>query len=517
MTPTILRAAILAGSLPILALFAPGLAAQEADAPEGGAAASGILPDTAADAAEADAAPASEAGDTAEAVAETAPEERAPTDFSAIVEAVSPAVVAIATRQLVEVVDLPQGMPDGLPERFREQFGDGEMPPQETRAMGSGFLISEDGHIVTNNHVIAEATDIQVVLADGSRLPAELVGSDPLTDLAVLRVEPTEEMMEDMVVVDWGDSEALQPGAWTIAVGSPFGLGGTVTVGVLSASSRDIRVGPYDEFLQTDASINVGNSGGPLFNIDGEVVGVNTAIFSPTGASVGIGFAVPSRTAETVTSVLIAEGEVRRGFIGAGLQDLTDVMARAFGLDADAEGALVGHVEPEGPAEQGGLQHGDIVVGLNGDAIAEPRDLTFAVAELQPGDEAVLRVLRAGEEQDIAVTVGTREVPQPDPVVEVDEPDRTRLGLALRPVPDALREELGLEDAGGAVIERVRPAGLGAASVLQPGDVITEAGGAPLEEPGDVAEAWAEARDGEEPLLLRVLRGPQSLFVAIEG
>jgi serine protease Do len=244
-----------------------------------------------------------------------------PTDFTAIIQQKLPAVVAITTR---EVVQDPT-----TPEDFANPFdGQGPGQPQVREALGSGFVISPEGYIVTNNHVVADATEIHVLFSDKENAPARLIGRDPATDIAVLKVDPR----PNMTTTSWGDSDAMQPGAWTIAIGSPFGLGGTVTVGVLSARSRDIQAGPDDDFLQTDASINRGNSGGPLFNARGEVIGVNTAIVSPSGGSIGIGFAVPSRTAQNIADQLIRTGRIERGFIGVRLQEITPSLVEALGM-----------------------------------------------------------------------------------------------------------------------------------------------------------------------------------------
>ncbi len=441
-----------------------------------------------------------------------------PADFTAIVERMSPAVVAITTRRLVE--QGRAGMtPDQIPPQLREFFGrqmPGQQAPQQrqARAMGSGFLISEEGHIVTNNHVIDGAEEIQVVLEDGEPVSAELVGADPATDIAVLRIEP----QEDMVVASWGDSEELQPGAWTIAIGSPFGLGGTVTVGVLSATSRDIRTGPYDDYLQTDASINQGNSGGPLFNVSGEVIGVNTAIFSPTGANIGIGFAVPSRTAQNVVSELIETGQVRRGFVGLSLQDLTPELARAMGAEGE-EGAIVASVVPGGPAEAAGVMTGDIVQSIAGEPVTGSRELSRLVAAKQPGEEVPLVVSRAGEDVELSVEIGMRDAPEAAATgaVTPQDADQPRLGLSLSPLPEVLRRELDLEGTpGGLVVQRVVPGEPAAEAGLINGDVIIEANSRPVEEPADVSEAWKTAREEERPLLLRILRNGNPLFAAVE-
>jgi serine protease Do len=445
--------------------------------------------------------------------------QQVPSDFTEIVEQMSPAVVAITTRRMVEQ-ERAQVDPQQLPPPLREFFGRrGEQtpetqpqPPRQARAMGSGFFVSDDGYIVTNNHVIAEADEIQVMFGDGETRSAELVGADPATDLAVLRIEPEMEV----TVAPWGDSDAMQPGAWTIAIGSPFGLGGTVTVGVLSARSRDIRTGPYDDYLQTDAAINQGNSGGPLFNGAGEVIGVNTAIFSPTGASVGIGFAVPSRTAMRVVEQLIETGVVERGFLGVRLQELTPALARAFGIE-EAQGAVVVSVEPDGPAEAAGLAMGDVILRFGDEPVEGSRELSRMVADIAPGTQVPVTLHRDGEEMQIDVGIGMREPTVAPPTEAVPEPEDAVLGLALSPLPDVMQRQLGLDaDTQAAVVQRVEPGGPAAEAGMLEGDIIVQVGDRPLAGPGDVSTAWRTAREEERPLLMRILRNGNPLFVAIE-
>jgi serine protease Do len=437
--------------------------------------------------------------------------QQTPTDFTEIVSRMSPAVVGITSTREIEQQQIPSEMlPPPLAERFREQFPN---QPQQAQALGSGFLIDEEGHIVTNNHVVQEATEIEVILGDGTTRAAELVGNDPSTDLAVLKVEST----EGMAVARWGDSEAIQPGAWTIAIGSPFGLGGTVTVGVLSARSRDIQSGPYDDYLQTDASVNQGNSGGPLFDASGEVIGVTTAIVSPTGGSIGIGFAVPSRTAQRVVDELIQTGEVSRGFIGVHLQEISEPLARAMGLEGTT-GALVADVQPGGPAEAAGIRSGDVIVGFEGQEIEGSRDLSFAVAERDPGDEVTLTVRRDGEESQMQLTLATREPEQQTAATAPsDNTDGDQLGVALAPIPDELKSQMGIDAEGGLFVQNVQPNSPAAESGLREGDVILEAGNQTVAAPRDLDAAWASARQEDRPLLLRVLREGGTSFVAVEG
>jgi serine protease Do len=319
--------------------------------------------------------------------------QQAPTDFTAIVKQKMPAVVAITTRERVEQQrQQDQSTPDdqSMEEFLRRRFGGRATPePQEPRqALGSGFVISPEGYIITNNHVVENAAEIHVVFGERDNVPAKLVGRDPTADIAVLKVDPR----PNMAVTTWGDSDTAEPGSWVIAIGSPFGLGGTVTVGVVSARSRDIHSGPLDDYIQTDAAINRGNSGGPLFNAHGEVIGVNTAIFSPVGANIGIGFAVPARTAQAVADQLIRTGHVERGYVGLRLQEITPAIAQALGRP-DEKGVLVASVEPGGPAEKAGVKTGDVITRIGHQTLESGRDLSRAVAAMKPGTQAALTAL----------------------------------------------------------------------------------------------------------------------------
>ncbi|RWK42891.1 Do family serine endopeptidase [Mesorhizobium sp.] len=431
-----------------------------------------------------------------------------PNDFTAIVREKIPAVVAITTKQIIQ--------DQGTLGDFLSPFGSpglGPAQPQVREALGSGFVISPDGYIVTNNHVVADASEIHVVFSDKENLPAQLVGRDPATDLAVLKIEPR----PNMTTTAWGDSDAVQPGAWTIAIGSPFGLGGTVTVGVLSARSRDINAGPYDDFLQTDASINRGNSGGPLFNARGEVIGVNTAIVSPTGGSIGIGFAVPSRTARNVVDQLIRTGRIERGYIGVRLQEITPSIAEALGIQG-SKGALVASVEPGSPAEQAGIQAGDVITRFNGKDIQSVHDLTLAAASQKPGTRTTLTRNRGGSQQEIALTIGQRDDEEQQQTGAVPRSDTAdaRLGLSLSPIPDEARQQLGLEpDTTGVFVQEVAPNSLAAENGFQPGDVIVSANNRNVTQPSDIQEEWERSRQQNKPILFRISRQGQSLFVAV--
>ncbi|MCA1777077.1 MAG: Do family serine endopeptidase [Loktanella sp.] len=431
-----------------------------------------------------------------------------PQDFTGIVAELSPSVVGITARG---VAPPSQAMPDGMP--MPGPFGampGQEAPQREVVAGGSGFMISEDGYIVTNNHVIEGASEIEIVLSDGTSRPVTLVGTDPATDIAVLQVDDVSEI----AVAPWGDSDAMEPGAWTIAIGSPFGLGGTVTVGVLSATSRVIGAGPYDAFLQTDASINSGNSGGPLFNGSGQVIGVNTAIFSPGGGNVGIGFAVPSNMAQDVVRQLIDTGAVERGFIGVSLQGLDDALARALGLDG-TDGAIVTGVEPGAPAEAAGIEEGDVILSVDGEAAEDPRKVSRIVAGLAPGSEVPVTISRDGEQIEIVLTLAERNADrQTENTVPAD--DGEPLGVAVSPVPELVRRNLGLEEGEAIMIQSVEPGTAAADAGLMRGDVILTAGGEDIGSVNDLSRAWAAAREDERPLLLRINRGGNGSFIAVE-
>lgn len=336
-----------------------------------------------------------------------------PGGYADLVARVAPAVVRVEVTKKAEVAGMnPADMPPGFPfEEFSRRFGipfpmmpvvpQGEAPVQE--GLGTGFIISAAGDIVTNNHVVEGADSVTVTLSDGTSLKAEVVGTDAATDLALIRVKAD----HDLPVVSFGDSTALRVGQDVIAIGNPFGLGSTVTAGIVSALGRDINAGPFDNYIQTDAAINRGNSGGPLFNSAGEVVGINTAIFSPSGGSVGIGFAVPSEIAQSVIADLGGDGKVDRGWLGVSIQPITDDIAAAIGLDKPT-GALIANVTEDTPAAKAGIQRGDVVTAVNGSTVESPRDLTRLVATAKPGSTVTIALLRGGQPTEISVTLGNR-------------------------------------------------------------------------------------------------------------
>ena len=336
-----------------------------------------------------------------------------PGSFSELAERLTPSVVNISTAQKVSVpqqgfeFQFPPGSPfEEFFKDFLERHRGKEGTPQrrQVTSLGSGFVIDGSGLVVTNNHVIAEADEITVITHDGEKLEAKLLGKDPKTDLALLKVEPTRPLQ----ALKWGDSRISKVGDWVLAIGNPFGLGGTVTAGIISARGRDINAGPYDDFLQTDAAINRGNSGGPLFNLDGEVIGISTAIYSPTGGSVGIGFAVPSQLARPVIEQLQKFGRTRRGWLGVNIQTVTDEIAEGLGLEK-AQGALVARVTEGGPAAAAGLEQGDVVLEFDGRPVEEMRTLPRIVAETSVGQEVQVKVWRKGETQSFKVTLGELE------------------------------------------------------------------------------------------------------------
>ena len=435
-----------------------------------------------------------------------------PEDFTTIVADLSPTVVGITARGVAAPRQMaPERGPFGMPGPFGGMPGQ-QAPQRETVAGGSGFMISEDGYVVTNNHVVEGATEVEILLTDGSTRAAEVVGTDPATDIAVLQIED----MSDIAVAEWGDSEAMEPGAWTIAIGSPFGLGGTVTVGVLSATSRVIGAGPYDAFLQTDASINSGNSGGPLFNTSGEVIGVNTAIFSPGGGKVGIGFAVPSSIAENVVQQLIDTGDVQRGFIGVTLQAINDSLARALNLEG-TDGAIVTSVEPEAPAEAAGIREGDVILSIDGQTTEDPRQISRAVADIAPGTDVPVTVFRDGERIEVTLTLAEREAAQGEDAPQEMTPEGEMMGLAVAPVPELVRRNLGLEEGEAIIVQRVQPGSPASDAGIMQGDVILGAGDEDVSSAQELSDAWADARDADRPLLLRINRNGNLLFLGVEA
>ena len=413
---------------------------------------------------------------------------RGPDGISDVAERVIDAVVNISTSQKVEARNTPMPqLPNDpqLDELFRDFFNrrgqndpqNRERGPRRVNSLGSGFVIDAAGIVVTNNHVIAEADEITVILNDGTRLKAELIGKDQKTDLALLRVKPD----KPLKAVKFGDSEKLRLGEWVIAIGNPFSLGGTVTAGIVSARNRDINSGPYDNYIQTDASINRGNSGGPLFNLEGEVVGVNTAIISPSGGSIGIGFAVPSKTALPVIDQLKQFGETRRGWLGVRIQQVTDEIAESLKI-SPPRGALVAGVDDKGPAKPAGIEPGDVIIKFDGKDIKEMRDLPRVVADTPIGKQTPVIIIRKGKEETKTVTLGRLEdgekVAAADPKGDA-APNKgvvkKTLGIELANMSDDLRKRYKIKDSvKGVVITGIDANSPAADKRLSAGDVIVE-------------------------------------------
>ena len=456
----------------------------------------------------------------------------APESFADLAEKLLPAVVNISTTQTHEVSgkpgpEMPQ-LPPGSPfEDFFKEFFDRNRPegaPRRATSLGSGFIIDSSGLVVTNNHVIADADEIKVILQDGTRLDAQVKGRDTKTDLALLQVKSN----KPLPTVAWGDSDKVRVGDWVVAIGNPFGLGGSVTAGILSARQRDINAGPYDDFLQTDASINRGNSGGPLFNMNGEVIGINTAIISPQGGSVGIGFSIPSSMASAVIGQLKEFGRTKRGWLGVRIQSVDDEIAESVGLGAP-RGALVVNVTEDGPAAKSGIQARDIIVTFDGKEVNAMRKLPRIVAETAVGKTVPVTVWRNGKEMSFKVKLGELEVAEQTEQAsattgpgkggaETNKPGTaSTLGLTLSTINGDLRKRLDLtDDTDGVLITNVANDSAAAEKGIRPGDVVVEAGQDKVNRPEQIKAKVDEARKaGRKSLLLLVKRKDDLRFIAL--
>ena len=448
----------------------------------------------------------------------------APESFAELAETISPSVVNITTSSVVaaSTEDGPM-VPPGSPfEEFFKDFmdkqgrGPGDQPPRRSEALGSGFVISEDGYIVTNNHVIEGADEISIEFYSGDKMDAKVVGKDEKTDIALLKVESD----KPLPFVQFGDSDLMRVGDWVMAMGNPLGQGFSVSAGIVSARNRELS-GTYDDFIQTDAAINRGNSGGPLFNMDGQVIGVNTAILSPNGGSIGIGFSMASNVVEKVVNQLKEFGETRRGWLGVRIQDVTPDVAEAMGLEK-AAGALVTDV-PEGPAMEAGMMSGDVIVSFDGVEVADTRELVRKVADTEVGKATQVVVLRDGKTQTLTIKLGRREDAEGEPVAAAapgapEEPvEKELLGLTVTPLGSDGAEKLGLPAGSeGLAVTNVDPASEAYAKGLREGDVITEAGQQKVVTLEDLEARITEARDaGRKSLLLLVRRDGDPRFVAL--
>ena len=457
---------------------------------------------------------------------------RGPEAIADVAEQVIDAVVNISTSPNVGARGSPQQpqTPNDpqLDELFRDFFnrrGQGEpkgerAPPRRVNSLGSGFIIDATGIVVTNNHVIAEADEITVILNDGSRIKAELMGRDQKTDIALLRIKTD----KPLKAVRFGDSDKLRLGEWVIAIGNPFSLGGSVTAGIVSARNRDINSGPYDNYIQTDAAINRGNSGGPLFNLNGEVVGVNTAIISPSGGSIGIGFAVPSKTALTVIDQLKEFGETRRGWLGVRIQAVTDEIAESLGIKP-ARGALVAGVDERGPAKPSGIVPGDVIIRFDGKDIREMRDLPRVVADTPVGKEVPVVIIRKGKEETRTVKLGRLEDSEKQAALTKPESDpptppvvKRTLGIDLANLSDELRKKFKIRDTvKGVVILNIEASSPAADKRLNAGDVIVEIAQEAVQNADDFQNKVERLRKEKRPSALLLVAGADGelRFVAL--
>jgi serine protease Do len=440
------------------------------------------------------------------------PAAHGPSSVADLAEGLLDAVVNISTSQARSGSPrrgpMPPQIPEGSPfqDFFEEFFRDRGEPPGRggpMQSLGSGFVVDADeGIVITNNHVVADADAIEVNFADGASLEAELIGADPQTDIAVLRIDPNR---RDLTAVDFGDSDAIRIGDWVMAIGNPFGLGGSVTVGIVSARGRDIRSGPYDDFIQTDAAINRGNSGGPLFDMHGQVIGINTAIISPTGGSIGIGFAIPSTLAMSVIDQLREFGETRRGWLGVRIQPVTEDIAESLGMDR-ARGALVAGIVQGGPADNGLIQPGDVIVSFDGRAIRQMRDLPRIVADSPVGKTVDVVLIRNGEEETVQITLGRLE--DNDELAMADEEEQPEgtdpqpgdtaevLGMSVAELTDELRASYDIAaEVRGVVVTDVEPGSVAEERGITAGEVITEIAQEAVSTPDEVVDRIARLRD----------------------
>ncbi len=446
-------------------------------------------------------------------------------DFSHLAEETSPAVVNISTVKQVEEPEMGPFFRDfpgeGHPfqeffEQFERFFGEREPSPREQRSLGSGFIITQEGFVVTNHHVIEGADEIQATFQrdeEEKTFDAEVVGSDPETDLALLKIDT------DMTLptLEFGDSEKMKVGEWVVAIGNPFGLNHTVTAGIVSAKGRVIGAGPYDDFIQTDASINPGNSGGPLLNMDGEVIGINTAIVA---AGEGIGFATPSNLAKDIIDQLKAHQKVTRGWLGVTIQDVDEDIARSLGLD-EPRGALVADVTPGDPAQEAGLEPGDVIIALNGEPIRDSRDLTRKIGRKAPGTEVQVSFWREGEVREVQATLGERDLdrlareetePEPEPEKDdlVDE-----LGMSLRQPTQEEASQLGLSEPRGMLVTDVETRSLAHRADINPGDLIMQANGERVNSLEEFHRVLEEEAKPKQVLMLLINRQGQNIFRTI--
>ena len=459
----------------------------------------------------------------------------APGSFADLVEKLSPSVVNISTTQKVKnrqgVFGMPfQELPDSPElEPFREFFerfgqmqqnGKPEQAEREVYSLGSGVIVDASGYIITNNHVIDDAEEVTVTLSDDSKYKAKIIGRDKKTDLALLKVESK----KPLPYVTMGDSDAMRVGDWVIAIGNPFGLGGSVTQGIISARQRSINAGPFDDFLQTDAPINRGNSGGPLFNLKGEVIGINTAIFSPSGGSIGIGFAIPTALAKPVLEQLKQYGRTHRGWLGVKIQEVTEEAAESLGM-AKPMGALVLEVTKGSPADKAGVQAGDVITAFDNRDVTQMRFLPRMVAETKSGTQSKLTVWRNGASKVLPLTVAemdesedeAKDANQPKGGKEKKPASETVIGMDITPLNPTLRSDLGVDEKQtGLVVMEVQPDSETAKQGIRPGDIITDVNNEPVTTVQELKKAFADAKKaGRKYALTRVLRNKETAFMTL--
>ncbi|MGZ3338803.1 MAG: DegQ family serine endoprotease [Reyranella sp.] len=458
-------------------------------------------------------------------------------DLSDLAAKVTPAVVNVAVTMKAGAADddethmsdrsQQQDQMEEFMQRFAERFGQQgkpgmpQMKPQQrqaqkAQAVGTGFIIDANGWIVTNFHVAGKADSITVTLADGRKLPAKMVGGDEKTDLALIKVESD----KPLPFVTFADASKVRVGQPVMAVGNPFGLGGTVTTGIVSARGRDIHSGPFDDYIQTDAAINRGNSGGPLFDMDGHVIGINTAIFSPSGGSVGLGFAIPSSLAEPVVAQLKTNGKVERGLLGVQIQPVTEELAQSMSLGSE-KGALVAQVQPDSPALAAGIKSGDVIKSVDGKNVETIRDLTRMISAVKPGTSVKLDLWRDGKDMSVTAKVGDQKEEGAVVKAKADQPDAKKAepmsyGVSLAPISPEARQELKLDDSiKGAVVAAVEPGSPADDQGLKAGDVLQQVGKDMVDSPKMAAEKLKEAKKTGKPVLMKIYREGMTRFVAI--
>ncbi|MBS0223746.1 MAG: DegQ family serine endoprotease [Proteobacteria bacterium] len=451
--------------------------------------------------------------------------EATPRDLSDLAAKVTPAVVNVQVTMKADSDDnmqmsdrSAQQQMEEFMRQFAERFGQGQMktrPMPKEQALGTGFIIDPSGIVVTNYHVAGQAESITVTMADGTKYPAKLLGGDQKTDLAVLKIKAD----KPLPYVEFGDANRVRVGQPVMAVGNPFGLGGTVTSGIVSARGRDIHSGPFDDYIQTDAAINRGNSGGPLFNMDGKVIGINTAIFSPSGGSVGLGFAIPSSIAQPVVAQLREHGRVERGLLGVEIQPVTSEIADSLSLGS-THGALVAQVEPKSAAREAGIKSGDVIKSVDGKEIGNVRDLTRTIAAARPGSTVKVGLVRDGKDMTVEAKLGDSRSTQQAKADEGDhqgqKAEHGSFGFSLAPITPETRQELGLKDSvNGALIAGVEPGSPADSKGLRAGDIIQQVGHDTVTTPKAAASKLKEAKTSKKPVLLKIYREGTTRYVAV--